>query len=89
MTSVAAKAFQGFTKLKTVTIGANVKKIGAGAFAKDKKLTKLTFKGKTLKSVGKKAFSGVPKKAKAGVPKKSRKAYKKTLKKGGFKGKVK
>lgn len=89
VTAIAAKAFQGYAKLKTVTIGANVKTIGASAFAKDKKLTKLTIKGTGLKSVGKSAFGGVPKKVKAGVPKKSKKAYKKVLKKGGFKGKVK
>lgn len=89
VTSIAAKAFQGYAKLKSATIGANVKSIGANAFAKDKKLTKLTIKGKVLKSAGKGAFNGVPKKAKAAVPKKSKKAYKKVLKKGGFKGKVK
>lgn len=89
VTAIAAKAFKGYAKLKKVTVGANVKTIGANAFAQDKKLTTLTIKGTVLKSVGKNAFNGVPKKAKAGVPKKSKKAYKKVLKKGGFKGKVK
>lgn len=89
VTAIAAKAFQGCGKLKKVTIGKNVKTIGASAFAKDKKLTKLAVKGTALKSVGKKAFNKVPKKAKIAAPKKSKKAYKKLLKKGGFKGKVK
>lgn len=89
VTAIASKAFQGYGKLKKVTIGKNVKKIGASAFAKDKKLTKLTVKGTALKSVGKKAFNKVPKKAKVTAPKKSKKAYRKLLKKGGFKGKVK
>lgn len=89
VTAIAAKAFQGCGKLKKITIGKNVKTIGASAFAKDKKLTKIAVKGTALKSVGKKAFNKVPKKAKITAPKKSKKAYKKQLKKGGFKGKVK
>lgn len=89
VTAIGSKAFQNCSKLKTVTIGKNVTKIGASAFAKDKKLTKLTVKGTSLKSVGKKAFAKVPKKAKIKVPKKSKKAYKKLFKKGAFKGKVK
>lgn len=89
VTAIGSKAFQNCAKLKTVTIGKNVTKIGASAFAKDKKLTKLTVKGTSLKNVGKKAFTKVPKKAKIKVPKKSKKAYKKLFRKGAFKGKVK
>ncbi len=89
VTAVSAKAFQGYGKLKSVTIGKNVKKIGASAFAKDKKLTKITIKGTAIKSVGKKAFANVPKKAVVKVPKKSKKAYGKLLKKGALKAKVK
>lgn len=89
VTAVSAKAFQGYSKLTSVTVGKNVKSIGASAFAKDKKLKSITIKGKALKSIGKKAFASVPKKAAARVPKKSKKAFKKLFKKGGFKGKVK
>ena len=89
VTAVSAKAFQGYGKLKSVTIGKNVKKIGASAFAKDKKLTKITIKGTAIKSVGKKAFANVPKKAAVKVPKKSKKAYGKLFKKGALKAKVK
>ncbi len=89
VTAIAAKAFSGYGKLKTVTIGKNVKSIGKQAFAKDKKLKTITVKGTALKKVGKKSFINVPAKAKIKVPKKSKKAYKKLLKKGGFKGKVK
>lgn len=89
VTAVSAKAFQGYGKLKSVTIGKNVKKIGANAFAKDKGLTKITVKGTAIKSVGKKAFANVPKKAAVKVPKKSKKAYSKLFKKGALKAKVK
>lgn len=114
ITSIKAKAFYANKKLTKVTIGKNVKKIGAKAFAKctslksvivksnklrtigkqafagDKKLRSFKMKlNKKLKSVGKKAFYGVSKKCKFFVPKKKKKAYKKTLKKGGFKGKIK
>lgn len=89
VTAVGKNAFKGYSKLKTVTIGKNVKTIGAGAFANDKKLTKIVMKGTALKSVGKKAFNKVPKKATVKAPQKSKKAYKKLFKKGGFKGKVK
>lgn len=89
VTAVSAKAFQGYSKLKSVTIGKNVKKIGASAFAKDKSLTKVTVKGTAIKSVGKKAFANVPKKAAVKVPAKSRKSYKKLFKKGALKAKVK
>ena len=89
VTAVSAKAFQGYGKLKSVTIGKNVKKIGASAFAKDKKLTKITIKGTAIKSVGKKAFANVPKKTAVKVPKKSKKAYRKLFKKGALKAKVK
>ncbi len=66
VTSVAADAFKGCTKIKTLTIKTN-----------------------NLKSAGKNAFSGIKKSAKAKVPKKKKSAYKKLLKKGGFKGKIK
>ncbi len=91
VTAVSAKAFQGYSKLKSVTIGKNVKKIGASAFAKDKNLMKVTVKGTAIKSVGKKVFANVPKKVKVKVkvPAKSKKAYKKLFKKGALKGRVK
>ena len=114
VTSIKAKAFYASKKLTKVTIGANVTKIGAKAFAKctelksvnvkskklktigkqafagDKKLTRFKMKvNKKLKTVGKKAFKGVSKKCKLFVPKNKKKAYKKTLRKGGFKGKIK
>ncbi len=89
ITSIDKKAFSKAAKLSSVTIGKNVKSIGASAFAGRKKLKKITIKATGLKKIGKKAFSKVPKKAVATVPKKQKKAYKKLLKKAGYKGKVK
>lgn len=91
VTSIKAKAFMNNKKLKKVVIGKNVTKIGAKAFANCTNLRKVIVKSKKLKSVGKKAFKGVSKKCKVFAPKgkKIKKAYKKTFKKGGFKGKIK
>ena len=89
VTAIAKNAIKGCKKLQEVTIGKNVKSIGANAFSGDKKLVKITLKATKLKSVGKKAFAKVPKKAVVEVPEKQKKAYKKLLKKAGLKGKVK
>ena len=89
VTQITAKALKGNKKLTKVTIGKNVTTIGAKAFYGCKKLKTITIQGTALKKVGSKAFTGVPKKATAKVPKKKKSAYKKLLKKGGYKGKVK
>ncbi len=57
VTSIKAKAFNGYKKLKTVTIGNNVASIGSAAFKNNKKLKKVTI-GKKVKTIGKEAFSG-------------------------------
>lgn len=91
VTSIAAKAFYKNTKLKKVTIGSNIKKIGKQAFFGCKNLKKITIKTKSLKksTVGSKAFKGINKKATIKVPKKQKKAYKKILKAKGIGSKVK
>ena len=93
LTAVNDKAFYKKTKLTTVTIGKNVKKIGKSAFYGCKNLKTLNIKTTKLKSstVGKKAFSGTYKKIVVNVPKKSYSAYKKFLFKAGIKetGKIK
>lgn len=81
--TVGTSAFQGDKKLKTVTIGKSVKTIGAKAFCGDKKLAKITFKGKTVKKIGKNAFKGIAKNAAFKAPKAKKKAYKKMIKKAG------
>lgn len=87
VTSIAAKAFYNNRKLKTVTIGSKVKKIGASAFAKDTKIKKLTIKTKKLilKSVGGKAFlkTGTSVRMTVKVPSGKVKSYRTILKKRG------
>lgn len=89
VTSIAPKAFAKCKKMTKLTVGKNVKKIGANACKGCKKLKKIVIKTSLLKmnTVGKNAFGGINKKATAKVPKKVLKSYKKILKKRGMKGK--
>ena len=82
VTAIEKKAFYKYTKLKTVTIGKNVKTFGTQAFAKSSKISKITIKTTKLtkKSVGKNVFSGIKKKAKFTYPKSKKAAYKKIFK---------
>ena len=57
VTAIGSKAFNKFTKIKSVTVGDNVKTIGTSAFAGNKKLTKVTI-GKGVTKIGKSAFFG-------------------------------
>lgn len=59
VTEISSGALKGYTKLKKLTIGKNVKKIGAKAFMNCKKLKKMSIKTSKLKTIGKKAFKGV------------------------------
>ena len=85
-------------KAKKATIKGTVKingvkykvtSISKKAFKKCKKLKKITIKSKTINKIAKGAFKGVSKKCIIKTPKAKKKAYKKLLKKAGFKGKVK
>ena len=89
VTSVAKKALYKKSKVTSVTIGANVKTIGAFAFAGCKKLSTITINTTKLKSAGKNAFKGIKATAKIKVPSKKLKAYKKILKGRGQGRKVK
>ena len=91
VTAIAKNAFKGMDKLTTVTIGKNVKTIGAKAFYGCKKLKKITIKSSKLtkKTVGSKAFTGIYKKAVVKCPKAKKAAYKKILLKKGMKKTVK
>lgn len=55
VTKIADNAFKGNKKLKTVTIGSNVKSIGKNAFSGCTSLTKVTI-GKNVTAIGSKAF---------------------------------
>ena len=89
VTEIRANAFKNNKKLKTITIGKNIQKIGKNAFYGCKKLKKITIKTTKLtkKKVGTNAFKGINAKAKIKVPKKQLKSYKKILKARGVKGK--
>ena len=89
VTEIKANAFKNNKKLKKVTIGKNIKKIGKNAFYGCKNLKKITVKTTKLtkKSIGKNAFAKMNAKAKVKVPKKKLKVYKKILKARGVKGK--
>nr|MBP3598745.1 leucine-rich repeat protein [Eubacterium sp.] len=85
VTSIAKNAFKGCKKLKSVTIGKNVKKIAAKAFWGCSVLKKLTIQSTKLKekNIGSKAFGKTRKKMIVKVPKKQFKTYKKMLLKRG------
>lgn len=85
VTSVAAGAFQNNKKLKSVTIGSNVKSIEEEAFNGCKNLKKITVKSQKLTSVGKNALKGVHKKAVIKVPKSRYTKYKNLFKNKGQK----
>ena len=55
VTAIQAKAFKKNTKLKTLTIGGNVKSIGASAFEGCTKITKITIPA-AVTTIGNKAF---------------------------------
>ncbi|HAV90546.1 leucine-rich repeat protein [uncultured Eubacterium sp.] len=83
--SIGNKAFSKLKKQKKVTIGKNVRSIGAKAFYADKKLTKIIIKSKKLKNVGKNAIKKTSKKLVITVPKKNKKSYAKKFRKAGNK----
>lgn len=87
VTAISANACKGMTKLKKVTIGKNVGKIGSKAFNNCKKLSQITIASTTLSSgkVAANAFSGIKKNAVVKVPKSKYNAYKKFLQKKGNK----
>ena len=81
---ISAKACANMKKLTTLTIGKNVKTIGANAFSGAAKLKKITFTGTTVSKIGANAFKNVQKKATVTCPKGKLSKYKKLLKKGGL-----
>ena len=84
VTAIGKAAFKNDKKLTKVTIGKNVKTIGAKAFYKNSKLKNVVIKTKQLSAVGKNAFKGIVKKAYLNVPNKKAAAYKKVFNKAGL-----
>ncbi len=91
VTAIASRACVNRTKLKKVTISANVTKIGSYAFFGCKNLKTVTINSTKLKasSVGSKAFAKIHAKATIKVPKGKKTAYKKILLKKGITKKMK
>ncbi len=91
VTAVAAGAFKNNKKVKSVTIGKNVSKIGSKAFYGCTKLNTLKIQSTklTAKKIESKAFSKTPKSIKVTVPKKKFKTYKAMLIKKGVNKKAK
>ena len=83
VTAIAEKALKGNTKLKKVTIGENVKTIGASAFYGCKNLKTIIIKSTKLTTVGKNALKGINAKATIKVPAKKLSDYKNRLKNKG------
>ncbi len=79
VTEIAEGACKGMGKLAKLTIGKNVKTIGAEAFSGCKKAKTITILGTALKKVGKNAFGGGYKKVTVLCPKKKIKTYRKLL----------
>lgn len=92
MTAVSAGACKGCRKLKAVTIGRNVTRIGKRAFYKCIKLKTVTFKGTKDPKAGKQSFQRIAAKARIFVPgnmaKKQLKLLKARMKKSGAGGKI-
>lgn len=93
VTAIAAGAFKGCGKLKSVTIGKNVSVIGKDVFFRCAKLANITFRGKKTPKIAKRAFKGIQKTCKITVPKKmpakQLKSLKTQMKKAGAGKKVK
>ena len=89
VTEIKANAFKNNKKLKKVTLGKNIEKIGKNAFSGCKNLKNVNIKTTKLtkKTVGANAFKGIHDKAKVKVPKSKLKDYKTILKARGIKGK--
>ena len=89
VTEIKANAFKNNKKLKKITIGKNIEKIGKNAFSGCKNLKTVNIKSTKLtrKTVGANAFKGINAKAKVTVPGSKLKAYKTILKARGIKGK--
>ena len=91
VTGIAANAFKNYKKLKKVTIGTNINKIGKKAFYSCSSLKNIKVKTSKLTNsrIGRQAFKGIHKKAVIKVPKRQLKTYKKILKTKGIGKKVK
>ncbi len=79
ITSIASNAFKNNKKMKNVTIGPYIKKIGRQAFYGCKKLKKITLQSGKIKTIQGKAWKGLPKNVKVKLPKKLSKKQKREI----------
>ena len=84
VTEIKAKACAGNRLLTTVTLGKNIKTIGAGAFNGCANLKKITFKGTALTKAGSNAFKGTKPSITVTCPKAKLTKYQNLLKKAGI-----
>ena len=84
VTSVADKALYKNKKVKSITVGQNVKTIGRSSFAACSNLSKVKINCSSLTALGKKAISGASKDLVVKVPKAQYKRFKKAFKKAGM-----
>ena len=86
ITAIGNNAFRNYTKLRTVSIGKNIRTIGKNAFFKCSKLKTIVIKTSklTAKTIGANAFKGIYKKAVIKAPKAKRKVYTSLLRKRGI-----
>ena len=86
ITAVEDRAFKNYSKLKKVTIGANITTIGDGAFYGCNNLKTIVIKSTKLtsKTVGAKAFLNTNNKAILTVPKSKLEAYTKLFREKGI-----
>lgn len=61
VTHIGDNAFAKCSSLRTILFGKNVKELGKRVLYYDKKLSRITFKGSKLHSIGKETFRKVPK----------------------------
>ena len=76
---VGNQAFAKCSKLEEIVFGKNVTQLGKKVLYQDYKIKKITFRGRKLKKIGKKSFSGVPRKAAIIVPKSKIKSYQRLI----------
>lgn len=88
VTSVSKDAFRNSKKLRKVTLGKNIRFIGANAFSGCRNLKTVAVASAQVNAVGKNAFKGIDPKATIKVPKGKLDAYKKLFAKKGQKGTV-
>lgn len=85
---IGPAAFKKNGKIKSVSIGENVKVISGEAFCSCKKLSKVTIQSKKITKIGKRAFYDNSATLKFKVPKSKRSKYKKLIQKSGISSKL-